>query len=137
MNKEYAEGNYLGIDWGRHDVGIALAHAETRIAVSLQTECNDAGLIERIGQVIENEAIHTVVIGVPSYASRKGVRHPSEELGRLLIDRYGVTIVYQDEMFTTKLAQQSLIQRGERHVGEKDDAEAAKIILQQWLDKKL
>ncbi|MFZ1654822.1 MAG: Holliday junction resolvase RuvX [Candidatus Moraniibacteriota bacterium] len=128
--------NFLGIDWGSHDIGIALAHAETRIAIPFVTEQNDAGLIERLGRLIENEAIRMVVIGIPSHVNRQAVEYPGERLGRQLAKEYGVEIAYQDEMFTTKLAQQALILRGERHVGKKDDAEAARIILQQWLDKK-
>jgi RNase H-fold protein (predicted Holliday junction resolvase) len=62
--------------------------------------------------------------------------YPGEVLGRMLGKVAGIRVAYQDEMFTTKLAQQTLILRGEKHVGKKDDAEAARIILQQWLDRK-
>lgn len=46
-----------------------------------------------------------------------------------------VSIAYQDEMFTTKMAQQNLIERGVKHVSKHYDEEAARIILQEWLDK--
>lgn len=128
--------NYLGIDWGSRSVGVALAHAETGVAVAFLTEPNDVGLIERLGKLIESEVVGTVVIGIPSHVNRKRVEYPGEKLGRQLMKACHVAIEYQDEMFTTKLAQQALIQRGEREVGKKDDAEAARIILQQWLDKK-
>lgn len=127
--------NYLGIDWGKRDVGIALAHAETRIAIPFATERNDAGLLERLKSLIVAEAIGTVVIGVPSHVNRREVVYPGEVLGRTLAEVVGIRVAYQDEMFTTKLAQQALIQRGERHVHQKDDAEAARIILQEWLDR--
>lgn len=129
--------NYLGIDWGTRDVGIALAHAETRVAIPLSTEENNAGLLARVKALIVAEAIGTVVIGVPSHINRNEVVYPGEVLGQSIIETTGVRVVYQDEMFTTKLAQQNLIQRGERHVHKKDDAEAARIILQEWLDRKV
>ncbi len=134
MSESIAAVNYLGIDWGKRDVGIALAHAETRVAVSFATERNDAGLLGRLQSLIVAEAVGTVVIGVPSHVNRNEVVYPGEVLGRTLSEVVGVRIEYQDEMFTTKLAQQALIQRGERHVHQKDDAEAARIILQEWLD---
>jgi putative transcription antitermination factor YqgF len=129
--------NYLGVDWGLRDIGIALAHGETRIAIPFMTERNDDGFLERIGRLIVDEGVATVVIGIPSHTNRQEVEYPGEVLGRRLNEKFGVSISYQDEMFTTKLAQQALIQRGERHVGKKDDAEAASIILQQWLDRKV
>ncbi len=128
--------NFLGIDWGKHDIGIALAHAETRVAVPLLTERNDDGFLNRLCKIIQEEGVGMVIIGIPSHVNRKAVVYPGEILGRTLATTAGVRIEYQDEMFTTKLAQQSLILRGEKHVNRKDDAEAASIILQQWLDQK-
>lgn len=136
MSESSVRENYLGIDWGSRDIGVALAHAETRIAVPLLTEQNDAGFLERIGRLITEENIGTVVIGIPSHINRSAGEHPGEVLGRKLGKTFHVSVAYQDEMFTTKLAQQNLIQRGERHVGQNDDIEAARIILQQWLDRK-
>ncbi len=127
--------NFLGIDWGKRNIGIALAHGETRIAIPLLTERNDTGVFERLGKLIIDERIATVIIGIPSYINRPETEHPGEAFGRKLREKFGVQIAYQDEMFTTKLAQQQLIQRGEKHVGQRDDAEAACIILQQWLDQ--
>jgi len=45
-------------------------------------------------------------------------------------------VEYQNEMFTTKMAQANLIERGEKGVSQHDDEEAARIILQEWLDRK-
>jgi RNase H-fold protein (predicted Holliday junction resolvase) len=39
-------------------------------------------------------------------------------------------------MFTTKMAQFNLRERGMKHVSKHDDVEAARIILQAWLEKK-
>ncbi len=135
MSESGTAVNYLGIDWGKRDVGIALAHAETRVAVSFATERNDAGLVGRLGSLISREAVGMVIIGVPSHVNRREVVYPGEVLGHSLEEAFGIRVVYQDEMFTTKLAQQTLINRGERHVHQKDDAEAARIILQEWLDQ--
>ncbi len=131
---EQAE-NYLGIDWGSRDVGVALAHAETEIAIPFMTERNDSGLTDRLATLIKEEGVGTVVIGIPSHINREQVEYPGEKFGRLLAVKSNVKICYQDEMFTTKLAHQALIGRGEKAVGKHDDAEAARIILQQWIEK--
>jgi RNase H-fold protein (predicted Holliday junction resolvase) len=38
-------------------------------------------------------------------------------------------------MFTTKMAQENIKKRGEKNISKMDDQEAARIILQSWLDK--
>lgn len=126
--------NYLGLDWGASKVGVALAHEETRLALAYGVFRNDEHLIENIGALLERETIGTVVIGV----HKKGVFEKElqgEQLGELLAIRFGVEVTYQEEMFTSKLAQQNLIAQGEKNVSAHDDAEAASILLQSFLDR--
>jgi len=47
----------------------------------------------------------------------------------------GVQVKYQEEMFSTKMAQDSLKEKGAKKIKELDNQEAARIILQSWLDK--
>lgn len=126
---------YLGIDWGRQNIGLALAESETQIAVAFQNETNDSGLVHRLVKLIQKEDIDAVVIGNPWYVHRLKVVHPGRRLGQELQRHTQVPLHYQNEMFTTKLAQYALIERGEKRVSKKDDAEAARIILQSWLDR--
>ncbi len=141
--------NYLGIDYGSSKVGIALAHAETGVALAYSTLRNDGFFLRDLLRLIDLEDIGTVVIGIParnalrsnvggpSHINREEVEYDGEKLGKLIGEQLpGIHIAYQDEMFTTKMAQANLIERGERHVGRHDDAEAARIILQEWLDKR-
>ncbi|OGI18680.1 MAG: hypothetical protein A3J06_01650 [Candidatus Moranbacteria bacterium RIFCSPLOWO2_02_FULL_48_19] len=140
--------NYLGIDWGSVKVGVALAHDETRLALAYATLENTKELLSRLGEIIAREHIGTVVIGIPvrnamrngaggsSYINREEVEYAGEKLGRLLRQRFSVRVEYQNEMFTTKMAQANLIERGEKGVSQHDDEEAARIILQEWLDRK-
>lgn len=128
--------NYLGIDWGSVKVGVALAHAETRVALAYATLENSKDLISRLGEMIEKENIGTIIIGIPSYINREEVEYEGEKLGRALQERFSVAVEYQNEMFTTKMAQANLIERGEKGVSQHDDEEAARIILQEWLDRK-
>ncbi len=127
--------NYLGLDWGATKVGVALAHEEIRTALAYGVLKNDAVLVKGIGSLIEKEAIGTIVIGIHKSATFHG-EHEGEKLGKLLGEQLGVKVAYHDEMFTSKMAQSNLIAQGEKHVSAHDDAEAASILLQSWLDRK-
>lgn len=140
--------NYVGIDWGSAAVGIAIADAETRVALAYATLRNDGKLLERLGEILSKENIGTVVIGIPahtalrsgagkpSYVNREQVEYEGEKLGRVIKEAFSfVEIAYQNEMFTTKSAQANLIETGMKQVSKHDDEEAARIILQEWLDK--
>jgi putative transcription antitermination factor YqgF len=126
--------NYLGIDMGKAKVGIALAHEETRVALPYGILPHTGELLENIGELLQKEEIGTVVIGIPTHEKHTG-EYEGEVFGRLLEERFGVQVVYEDEMFTTKMAQESLKQAGGKAVGQRDDAEAAKIILASYIDK--
>jgi putative transcription antitermination factor YqgF len=128
--------NYLGIDWGSVNIGVALAHEETKLALVYTTLKNDKDLLKRLGVIIVAENITTLVIGIPSYINRQEVEYEGEKLGRLIQNNFPMIVEYQNEMFTTKMAQVNLIERGVKEVSKHDDAEAARIILQEWLDAK-
>lgn len=127
--------NYLGIDWGAAKIGIALAHSETGVALPYATLKNDADLLRRLEEIISSEDIGTLVIGVPSYVGEKVGPSGGEKLGQSLQRLFPVTVAYQDEIFTTKMAHANLLERGMKMVSKHDDEEAARIILQEWLDK--
>lgn len=129
-----AKSNYLGIDWGSANIGVALAHAETRVALGYATFQNDDDLLRHLGEAIAKEAVGTVIIGIPVYIHRQEGESEAERLGRELSRSFGVAVEYQNEMFTTKMAQANLLERGEKDVSKHNDVEAARIILQEWLD---
>lgn len=127
--------NYLGLDWGKAKIGVALAHEETRLALAYGVLLNDDKLLDALGALFEQEEIGTVVIGVHKSDAYQG-EHEGEKLGKKIAERFSVVVEYQDEMFTSKMAQQNLISKGYNQVSTHDDAEAASILLQSWLDKK-
>jgi putative transcription antitermination factor YqgF len=131
------ERSYLGIDWGAAEVGVALADAETRIALGVATLRNDQTLLPGIAELVRQEGVGVVVIGTPSHVHRKELVDHAERFGDALREHLeaSVRIVYENEMFTTKMAQFNLRERGMKQVSKQDDREAARIILQGWLDK--
>lgn len=127
--------NYLGLDWGKAKIGVSLAHEETRLALAYGVLPNDDTLLDALGTLFDQEEIGTVVIGVHKSDTYHG-EHEGEKLGKQIADRFKVAVEYQDEMFTSKMAQQNLISKGYSQVSAHDDAEAASILLQSFLEKK-
>lgn len=127
--------NYLGLDWGKAKIGVALAHEETRLAMAYGVFQNDEKLLKNIGVLLDKEEVGTVIIGIHKGDQYDG-EHEGEKLGKRIGEVFQVAVEYQDEMFTSKMAQQNLISKGYSEVSAHDDAEAASILLQSWLDKK-
>ena len=126
--------NFLGLDWGSSKVGVALAHEETRLALAYGALQNDETFLQNIGALIEKEEIGTTIIGIHKNDTFVG-EHEAAKLGKRIGEAFQVAVEYQDEMFTSKMAQQNLICKGYSEVSSHDDAEAASILLQSWLDK--
>lgn len=127
--------NYLGIDWGATNIGIALAHAETRVALPYETLKNDGEVFMKIGDIITSENIGTVVVGIPTFRGEENKEQPAKQFGQMLVNQFPVEVLYYDEMFTTKMAQVNLSEQGVKCVSKNNDEEASRIILQDWLDR--
>ena len=127
--------SYLGIDWGKANVGLALADEETKMAFAYKTLDNDKDFLRNLAEIIAKESVKKVVIGIPSHINREKVEYEGETLGKIMEANLGVNVYYQNEMFTTKMAQANLIEKGVKKIKRYDDQEAARIILQDWLDR--
>lgn len=133
----------LGIDYGRSKVGLAIADSETRIASGYAVLDNDKNFLPKLAEIIEKEGIDKIIIGAQEIRGltssalevRPRIKSDAEKLGNLLKEKLKVEVKYQDEMFTTKQAHQNLIEKGMKGIKRFDDQEAARLILQGWLDK--
>ncbi len=131
-----AEANtYLGIDYGLSKVGLSLADDETRMAFSYGMILNDKNFIQNLLAIIKKEKVKKIIIGIPYYL-KKNIIYEGEKLKKTLELLIDVRIEFQDEMFTTKIAQSNLKAQGLKKLNQIDDQESARIILQSWLDKK-
>jgi putative holliday junction resolvase len=127
--------HYLGIDYGRTDVGLALADEETKMAFIYKTIKNDKNFLQNLAEIIEKENVKMVILGIPSYINKQEVVYEAEKLGKFIEEKLKTEVEYQNEMFTTKMAQNNLIQKHIKGIKRFDDQEAARIILQEWLDR--
>lgn len=126
---------YLGIDYGESKVGLAIADSETRIAFAYGVIKNDEEMLRNILAIIKKEKIETVIIGVPKRMGDKKIVYAGEKLGEK-IEQKKIKVFYQDEIYSTKIARENLKEKGLRDINRFDDAEAARIILSSWLEKK-
>lgn len=124
---------YMALDWGEAKIGIALADAETRIAFAHAIVPTEKITAYCTNDLLPSYDIRRIIIGVPTHSAYKENRKVIETFGARIAQSTGVPVVYAEEMFTTKMAQQKL-RDIPRRKGGGDDAEAARILLQEWLD---
>lgn len=123
---------YLGIDFGMKRVGIAVSNEEGTIAFPRVTLQNDDALTRAVLKMIETEKIGAVVIGDTKALS--GEPNPIVSLSvDLFIEelKEGITIpVIKAFEGWSSIEASRYAPKGKEH----DDAAAAAIILQRYLD---
>jgi putative holliday junction resolvase len=147
--------HFLGVDFGKSKIGLAVADSETRIAFSFGMLKNDKELIENLKNIIEKKGIEKIIIGSTNLSLRGAQRRSNpeqcknsrdcfatlamtgyKEFGELLSKKLNISIEYQNEVYSTQQAERNLKEKGAKKIKRFDDQEAARIILQSWLDKK-
>lgn len=126
---------YLGLDYGTSKIGLALADNEVKIAFAYSTIDADRNFLAALGRIVELEKINTIVIGKLGMPGVGQGSFKAEEVGKKISKMLEIEIAYQEEMFSTKMAENNLKERGGKKIKKLDNQEAAKIILQSWLDK--
>ena len=124
----------LGVDWGQRKIGLAIAHEDLCIATVFATVKNDARVFDEIKSIVSAHDVTKIVIGKSVHISQNDNVRMIEDFGVQCEKKCGVPVVYVTEMFTTREAKQNLMSAGKKRIDQKDDAEAARIILQQYLD---
>lgn len=131
---------YLGIDVGRARIGVALADDVLRTATPLRVveRRGDARDLAVLSEVAVEYEVTQVVVGLP--LNMDGTEGSSAEFARRfagkLEEAARLPVALQDERLSTFEAETRLRERG---LSAKDqrpriDAEAAAVILQDWLD---
>ncbi len=125
---------YLGIDYGSKRIGLALGNRQTRIATPLETlDASTRNYWDHLQQIVRQYEVTELVVGLPrgldggETDQTKATRFFAAELASLHLP-----IHLQDEAGTSELARErigsKLTSKGQI------DAEAAAIILQDYLD---
>jgi len=129
-----SKSTILGLDFGEAKIGVAIADEETKIAFAFDTLANDREFLKNLKEIVGCENVKTIVIGVPTFKANNEI-HAAKKFGKRIAQALKIKVEYEEEMFTTKMAQDNIKKRGKKNIAKSDDQEAARIILQSWLDK--
>ena len=128
--------SFLALDVGEKRIGVAVGDDMVRIAVPLETIDVDGSEIERIARLVIDENVDTVVVGYPRNQSGEATRQTEyvENFAGLLGD-IAPKLVFQDESLTSVLAEQQLKKYGRPYTKGDIDAQAATLILTDFLEQ--
>lgn len=127
----------LGVDYGARRIGLAISD-DSKITARPLAVVRRSKLAAELEEAIADYDIEMVVMGLPTgLAGNEGesareARLLADEIGSLL----GVEVHFVDERFTTRIAEQSLLQAGMKRRDRREtvDRVAAALILQSYLD---
>ena len=126
----------LSLDIGDRRVGVAIASANTKLARPLITLINDNKLIANIRDIIKENQVETLVVGLPRTLDgqdsdqTKKVRLVIEQLTRQL----PVKVESQDEALSSVRAEEELSTHGKIFKKADIDKLAACFILEDYLE---
>lgn len=122
------------LDVGEKRIGVAVGDSDVRIAVPFETIEVDGNEVQAIAELIEKENASILVIGFPRNqsgeptAQTKSVQEFAKKLANI-----APKIVFQDESLTSVIAEQQLEAYNRPYSKADVDAQAAAIILQDYL----
>ncbi|MEW6407382.1 MAG: Holliday junction resolvase RuvX [Patescibacteria group bacterium] len=124
----------LAIDYGSKKIGLAISDETQSIALPFLFLENrgDKNLTEEIYRICQKNKVGEIVLGMPkTMAGQEGKQAQRvKKFAKLLKKKVDLSIIFEDERLTSKLAQRFL----EKNKKE-DDRIAAQILLQDYLDK--
>ncbi|HSE61822.1 MAG TPA: Holliday junction resolvase RuvX [Candidatus Saccharimonadales bacterium] len=128
---------YLGLDIGERRIGLARGDSIGRIAQPLRALPVDGHEGDYLRRIIADEGIQELVAGFPRNMSGQPTDQTaySQAVGKKVLEPLGLPLHWQDESLTSIMAEERLLARGKPYTKGDVDAEAASIILQDFLDK--
>lgn len=130
--------SYLALDVGEKRIGVAVGDSGVRIAVPFETIEVDGNEVERIARLVIDQNADIVVVGYPRNQSGDATAQTEfvESFAKQLED-IAPQLVFQDESLTSVLAEQQLKSYQKPYTKGDIDAQAAAIILQDYLEQQL
>ncbi|KKQ73825.1 MAG: Holliday junction resolvase YqgF, partial [Candidatus Woesebacteria bacterium GW2011_GWB1_38_5] len=99
---------YLGIDYGRKKIGLAVSDGVIAEPLRILRYEDIRILREKLGKIISEFGIQKIVIGI----SEGEMGRESKEFGRVLEEKIKTPVIYQDESLSTQTAQELSIGAG-------------------------
>lgn len=123
------------LDVGEKRIGVAVADTGVRIAIPLATVLVDGSEIESIAKIANFENASKIVVGYPRNQSGEATAQTNfVELFTKKLEYLELPIVFQDESLTSVIAEQRLIASKKPYTKGDIDAQAATIILQDYIE---
>lgn len=128
--------NFVGLDVGEKRIGVAVADTTVRIARPLATLSVDGTELEELEKIVREYTPRKLVLGYPrnQQGETTSQTHFVETFARLM-ESFGMDVDFQDESLTSVMAEQRLKERGKPFEKGDIDAEAAVIILQDYVEQ--
>ncbi len=124
---------YLGIDYGRKRMGLAISDEEGKIAFPRMqfTIYNLPHTTKILLDIIKKEGVEKIVVGVPvTFGGKESAQTvEARAFGEKLQKAIQLPVEFENELLTTKMAVRGGVAKS------KVDASSAAIILQSYLDK--
>lgn len=130
------QNKLLGLDVGERRIGVSIGDDRVKIASPLITINVDGKEIDIIKQLIADHGVSTMVVGYPR--NQSGDTTKQTRLVELFADKLrglGPKLVFSDESVTSVLAEQRLVGYNKPYTKADIDAQAATIILQDYLNE--
>lgn len=123
------------LDVGEKRIGVAVGNSVIRIAVPFETIAVDGKEVECVAEIFIKEKADTLVLGYPRNQSGESTAQTRyvEEFASRLSD-ITTNMVFQDESLTSVIAEQQLTGYKRPYTKADVDAQAAAIILQDYLE---
>ena len=122
---------YLGIDFGEQRVGVAVSDGEGKIAFPRIVIPNGSELMRKIAEIIASEGVEKIVVG--DTRSHGGAENPITEKADAFVSRLEtetrLPVTTMWEMWSSIEASRHAPKKGSH-----EDAAAAAVILQRYLD---
>ncbi|WP_322015082.1 Holliday junction resolvase RuvX [Paraburkholderia sp. J12] len=138
-----AEATLLAFDYGEKRIGVALGNALTHSARALTVIQNRSRdyRFEAIGALLREWQPDLLVVGLPCHpdGTPHAMTQQAKRFGNQLNGRFNLPVLWVDERYSSVDAEARLRERGEYrgdHASGQIDAEAACVILQQYLDER-
>ena len=131
----------LSIDHGDKKTGLAISDEDEKLASRFLTVENKSSenLIKEIKKIILEKDISKIILGIPiGFKGESAQTQNIRKFSAKLSESIKMPIIEINEIFTSKMAEENLLNAGVKREEIKKiiDQEAARIILQDYLDRK-
>lgn len=131
----------IGLDYGAARIGVAISDEDLKYAFTFGTVENHglAGSLDELENICRSEGVSRIVVGLPlnQHGQIGSQASEAKAFGAELGKRLAMPVVYEDERFTSVMANKLFRESGRktRETRQLIDQKSAQLILQSYLDR--